>query len=110
MRVTKSVSRAGEDGVDVDPLQRRRQQTDSRKFRGAAADPVPHRKPLHPLLIDRDFVEFGTIAGNGDRVFAEVEIRALISGGGGEHSVARFLGPARFGDDHGKRTREIVNL
>ena len=48
---------AGEQAVDVEALQRRRQQPDGGQIAGAAADPVPHREAGQPALVRGDVVQ-----------------------------------------------------
>ena len=67
---------AGEQGVDVDALERGGQEAHGGEFAGAAADPVPHGEAGEPALLVGDLVELGAGAGDRDGVLGEVEARA----------------------------------
>ncbi len=56
---TSHAGRAGEHGVDVDPLQRGGHQAHGRELARAPADPVPHGKPREPAFGDRRLVQLG---------------------------------------------------
>ena len=91
---------AGEHGVGVDALEGGRQKAYGAELGGAAADPIPHGETGEPAVLDRDLVELGAIAGDGDEVLGGHEAGGFEGGGGFEHAVAGFDRAAGLGNDH----------
>ena len=103
--------RAGEQIVDLESLQRRRQQADRTHYGSAAADPIPHRKPCEPAVLLRVFIQFTAGSGDRDRVFAEIQSALLEFRFRFQHAVAGLFCAAGFGDnDHERLSYFIADL
>ena len=100
-------ARAGQHGVDVQPLQRGGQQAHGGKLARPAAHPVPHRETRQPAVLGRELIQLAACARHGHGVFAELQPRAFIRGPRLQHSVTRLLGAARFRDDHAEGAAQI---
>jgi len=92
-----------EQAVDVEALERRREEADGRELRGPPADPVPHGEAVEPALPPGELVEVAPLLGHGHGVPAEVEPLGRVGRLDDEHAVARLLRPARLGDDDDER-------
>jgi len=99
---------AGEHRVDVEALERGREQAHGAEFGGAAAHPVPHREAGDPAFLGGDLVELGAHASHGDKVLGVVETGGLEGGGGFEHAIARLDGATGLGDDDGERVGQLA--
>jgi len=99
---------AGEEGVDVDALQRGGQQTHDRRLRSPAADPIPHRETFQEPFLDGEPVEFAPRTGHRDRVWAEGEPPRSERSTRLEHPVAGLRCAARFRDHDNERVGEMV--
>ncbi len=82
--------RAGEEAVDIEPLEGGREESDGGGDAGSAADPIPHGEAIEPLLFLGELVELGAGAGDGHGMLGEVEAGGLEGRLGGEHAVAGF--------------------
>ena len=71
---------AGQQLVNVDSLQGRRNQAYGGQHRGPAADPVFHRKPRDELVLRGELSELRALAGDGHGMFAEVQPGGGVGG------------------------------
>ena len=100
--------RAGEQRVDLDPLERGGKEADGRKLARPTTDPVPHREPGEPTTHLGGLVQGRANPGDGDGVPGEIQPGGLVGGGGGEHAVARLGRAAALADDHAQGRAELV--
>ena len=77
-----------EEGLDVDPLQGRRQQAHRARLGGAPAHPVPHREPIERSPPPGVLVERAAVPGDGHRLGPEVESPGAVRRRRLEHAVA----------------------
>ena len=99
---------AGQKIVDVETLQRRRHQAHRAHDRSAAADPIVHGKARQPAVLLRVLVQLAADAGDGDRMFSEIQTRLLITRRCFQHPVARFFRAAGFRNHHRQRVRKMI--
>jgi hypothetical protein len=97
---------AGEQAVNIQPLQGRREQTDCRQFAGPTSDPVEHREASEPILGRCRLVHLRTRHGDGDSVARELQASRLVGLGHQQHPVARFWSAATLGSDKAERLTE----
>src|SRR6184192_4607709 len=87
---------AGAEFVDIKTFQCHREKSDRAHHRGASADPIVHRETREPLVFFGIFVQFAPDASHGYSVFAEMKPLLSEFCFRLDHSVSRFLCPARF--------------
>jgi hypothetical protein len=99
---------AGEQRVDVESLQRGREQAYGAEFGRAPTDPVPHRKPGQPAFLDGGLFQFRALARHGDKVLRMIEPGGAEGGGCFEHPIPRFDGASGLRDHHHQGLREFL--
>ena len=101
--------RSGKHLSDANALQRRREQAHGAQNRGATADPVPHREAVQKAPLLREAMEPAALAGDGDRVPAEVEAQRFVGRRRLEHAVTGLRRPSGLGDHHRQRGTEVLS-
>src|SRR6184192_361042 len=101
---------AGAEFVDIKTFQCHREKSDRAHHRGASADPIVHRETGEPLVFFGIFVQFAPDASHGDSVFAEMKPPLSKFCFRLDHSVSRFLCPARFRHHNDEGLRKAVDL
>src|SRR6184192_3130978 len=102
--------RAGEEFVGIKTFECHREKSDRAHHRGASADPIVHRETREPLVFFGIFVQFAPDASHGYSVFAEMKPLLSEFCFRLDHSISRFLCPARFRHDNDKGLRKAVDL
>jgi hypothetical protein len=95
--------RPGQQRLDVDPLQRRRQQAHGRHHARAPPHPIPDREALEPTLGRGGLVEPAAGSGHRHEVRRVVQARPPVRRLHLEHGVGRLGRAARFGHDRDQR-------
>ena len=92
---------------DVDSLEGGRQQSDGRRYRGAAADPIPHGEAFDPTFRNSNFIQFATVAGHSHGITGKFQSGFFVGGLCLQHTVAGLLGGTALGDHHNQSTGQV---
>lgn len=97
-----------QESIDIDSLQRGRQQSDNRSDRGPAAHPIPHGEAGKPALLDSQTVQFALFPGYGNSVPRELEPGPFIGKSRLQHSVTGLLRPPALGNHQSQGLSQAV--
>ena len=99
---------SSEKSLDIQALQRGRQQPYRAQFAGASTHPVPHREGLDPTIGDGCLVEGAAFSRDGHCMRREAQTCPLVGGTGLDHSIAGFRGAAGLGDDQSQGLPQLA--